>query len=131
MRTDNTPGCSIYVFTFRYVAVPLRISSVCRTIHAALTGSKARQREGVKEDLLLKAWSSLDRCWQDLDELRQIGTQDIIELEDMHRFIHGWQVSRAPPLSANFLSAFSRFPPGRYSFSSAVSRLLSAVPSTH
>lgn len=92
-RTDNSPGCSIYVFTFRYTALPLRISSVCRIVHTALTGPKARQTEGVKEELLHKAWGSLDRCWQDLEGLRQIGTADIIEVEDMERFIHGWQVS--------------------------------------
>ncbi|GJE90864.1 GAL4 and fungal transcription factor domain-containing protein [Phanerochaete sordida] len=91
-RTDNTPGCSIFVFTFRYVAVPLRISSVCRTIHAALTGPKAKQRDGVQEELLTKAWNSLDRCWHDLDGLREIGTAEIIEVDDMERFIHGWQI---------------------------------------
>ena len=92
------------MFTFRYVAVPLRISSVCRTIHAALTGPKARQSGGVKEDLLLNAWNSLDRCWQDLDDLRQIGTADIIEIEDMERFIHGWQVSRKASLLYGLVS---------------------------
>lgn len=80
------------MFTFRYIAVPLRISSVARIIHTALTGPKAKQTEGVKEDLLHEAWDSLDRCWHDLDDLRKIGTAKIIEVEDMERFIHGWQV---------------------------------------
>ena len=82
------------MFTFRYIAVPLRISSVCRIIHAALTGPKAKQREGVKEELLNKVWDSLDRCWQELEDLRKFGTGDLIEVEDMERFIHGWQVRR-------------------------------------
>ena len=92
-RQDNTPGCSIYVFTFRYSAIPLRISSVCRIVHIALTGPKARQTEGVREELLNKAWRSLEQCWQDLDGLREFGTAEIIEVQDMERFIHGWQVS--------------------------------------
>ncbi|KIP09099.1 hypothetical protein PHLGIDRAFT_126553 [Phlebiopsis gigantea 11061_1 CR5-6] len=91
-RTDSSPGFSIYIFTFRYVAVPLRISSVCRIIHTALTGPMAKQREGVKEDLLNKVWGSLDRLWQDLEDLRKFGTGEIIEVEDMERFIHGWQI---------------------------------------
>lgn len=90
---DNTPGCAIYAFTYRYLTLPLRISSICRLVHKALTGPHVRLAEMVKEDLLHKAWSSLDRCWQDLGDLRQVGTGDIIEVEDMERFIHGWQVS--------------------------------------
>ena len=73
--------------------MPLRISSVCRIIHTALTGPKAKQQDGVKEDLLNKVWGSLDRLWQDLEDLRKFGTGEIIEVEDMERFIHGWQVS--------------------------------------
>ena len=67
---------------------------MCRIIHTALTGPKAKQSEGVKEELLHKVWGSLDRLWQDLEELRKIGTAEIIEHEDMERFIHGWQVRR-------------------------------------
>ena len=120
-RTDNSPGCSIYLFTYRYVAVPLRISSVCRTIHAALTGPKAKKHAGVQEDLLTDAWGRLDRYWRDLDNLREIGTADIIEVDDMERFIHGWQVRCTSLLPDGFVSFLSRNALGRYSFSSAVS----------
>ncbi|THG99635.1 hypothetical protein EW026_g2735 [Hermanssonia centrifuga] len=91
-RGDKSPGSTIYAFTFRYVAQPIRISSVCRDIHAALTGPKARQREDVKEDLLQYVWDTLDQCWKELDDLRSVGTGEIIEVEDMERFIHGWQI---------------------------------------
>lgn len=51
-----------------------------------------RQADRVKEDLLNKAWDGLDNCWTDLDGLKGAHARDIIDIEDLERFIHGWQV---------------------------------------
>ena len=80
----------MYFFTMQYMSLPIRISAVCRTIHAALTGPLARQR--IREDLLHKAWDYLDQCWVDLDGLRGITGGELMQMEDLNRFIHGWQV---------------------------------------
>lgn len=97
---------------------------MCRIIHTSLTGPKAKQSDGVQEDLLHKVWGSLDRCWQDLEDLRKIGTAEIIEVEDMERFIHGWQVRRVSVSRKGTSLGFSRVPAGRFSFLSAVSVLV-------
>lgn len=91
-RQDGSPASELYLFTFRCTSIPVRISSVCRTIHAALTGPLARRTDLVKEDLLDKAWGGLDRCWSDLEELNNNHYGDMIDPEDLSRFIHGWQV---------------------------------------
>lgn len=75
------------------MGLPIQISSLCRAIHTALTGPKARQREDLKEELLQYVWDGLDRCWRELDALRNLALGVIIEAVDMERFIHGWQVS--------------------------------------
>lgn len=46
----------------------------------------------MKEDLLNIAWDGLDNCWTDLDGLKGAHARDIIDIEDLERFIHGWQV---------------------------------------
>ena len=74
------------------MGVPINISSLCRDIHAALTGPKARQRNELKEDMIQYVWDGLDRCWKELDGLRSATTGDAIDEVDMERFIHGWQV---------------------------------------
>ena len=72
--------------------LPIRISALCRDIHAVLTGPKARQKEDVKEDRLQYIWQHLASCWKELDELRTLQIGDAIAREDTERFIHGWQV---------------------------------------
>ncbi|KAJ3551148.1 hypothetical protein NM688_g4889 [Phlebia brevispora] len=91
-RRDDSQGSAAYDLTFRYMGLPIQISSLCRAIHAALTGPKARQREELKEELLQYVWEGLEKAWRDLDNLRNLPLGNIIEQEDMERFIHGWQI---------------------------------------
>ncbi|KAI8998747.1 hypothetical protein BD414DRAFT_408105 [Trametes punicea] len=88
---DSGPSAG-YAFAFRFATIPIRIASVCRDVHAALTGPKARQRDELDENKLQKAWDTLERCWGELDSLRHLGTCGIIQPEDVERFIDGWQI---------------------------------------
>ncbi|KAI0748006.1 hypothetical protein C8Q80DRAFT_1336908 [Daedaleopsis nitida] len=81
-----------YAFAYRFATIPIRIASVCRDVHAVLTGPKARQRDDIDEDSLQDAWDMLERCWRDLEGLRQFGAYDIVQMEDVERFIDGWQI---------------------------------------
>ncbi|TBU32375.1 hypothetical protein BD309DRAFT_879221 [Dichomitus squalens] len=91
LGNDGGPS-SAYAFAFRFATIPIRIASVCREVHAALTGPKARQREEIDEESLQDAWDRLERCWRDLDGLRQFGPYGIVQIEDIERFIDGWQI---------------------------------------
>ena len=91
-RADSSRQCVLYVSSHRYSEIPLRISAVCRNIHRSLTGPKARRRAEVDERSIDSAWTSLDRLWRDLDELRSNGIGGVLEMEDLERYIHGWQV---------------------------------------
>ena len=92
LGNDGGPS-SAYAFAYRFATIPIRIASVCRDVHAVLTGPKARQREEVDEDGLQDAWDTLERCWRELDGLRHFGTYGIVQADDVERFIDGWQVS--------------------------------------
>ena len=89
---DNSRECALYASSHRYSEIPLKISTVCRDIHGALTGPKARRRADVDERAIEIAWNSLDRLWRDLDDLRHNGMGGLLEMEDVERYIHGWQV---------------------------------------
>ncbi|KAI0341856.1 hypothetical protein BDW22DRAFT_1358742 [Trametopsis cervina] len=91
-RADGSRASDIYWFTSQCISIPGRISSVCRTINAALTGPMARRTDRVKEDVLKKAWAGLAKCWTDLDSLRSADPGGIIDRENLHRFVHGWQI---------------------------------------
>ncbi|KAI0646938.1 hypothetical protein C8Q79DRAFT_1046481 [Trametes meyenii] len=81
-----------YAFAYRFATIPIRIASLCRDVHTALTGPKARQREGLDEEKFEDIWMTLETCWRDLDSLRQLGTFGIVQAEDVERFIDGWQI---------------------------------------
>ncbi|OCH95495.1 hypothetical protein OBBRIDRAFT_788050 [Obba rivulosa] len=89
---DPSGESASYAFTYRYATIPIRIASVCRQVHAALTGPKARQSHDIDEDRLHDAWDVLDQCWKDFDGLRQFGTSPVVQAEDVERFIDGWQI---------------------------------------
>ncbi|KAI0374770.1 hypothetical protein BV20DRAFT_934666 [Pilatotrama ljubarskyi] len=91
LGNDAGPSAA-YAFAFRFANIPIRIASVCREVHAVLTGPKARHRDDLDEEKLQDAWDTLDRCWRDLDNLRQWGTRGIVQAEDVERFIDGWQI---------------------------------------
>ncbi len=92
LGNDGGPSSS-YAFAYRFATIPIRIASVCRDVHAVLTGPKARQRDDIDEDSLQDALDMLERCWRDLDGLRQFGAYGVVQMEDVERFIDGWQVS--------------------------------------
>ncbi|PCH38255.1 hypothetical protein WOLCODRAFT_130794 [Wolfiporia cocos MD-104 SS10] len=89
---DSLSTPALYTFSYRYATIPIRVSSVCREIHAALTGPKARRGHAVHEDKLHAAWETLDQCWNDFDSVRQLGTDGFVNAEDVERFIDGWQI---------------------------------------
>ncbi|CCM06228.1 uncharacterized protein FIBRA_08474 [Fibroporia radiculosa] len=89
---DNSGTSATYAFSYRYATVPIRIASVCRDIHAVLTGPKARQSHELDEDKLHDAWETLDQCWKSFDGLRQYGTDGFVQVEDVERYIDGWQI---------------------------------------
>ena len=123
---DNSRECALYASSHRYSEIPLKISTVCRDIHGALTGPKARRRADVDERAIEIAWNSLDRLWRDLDDLRHNGMGGLLEMEDVERYIHGWQVrisSASPDVSHGLLY---QPPCCRFSSFNAVS--LSAPP---
>lgn len=102
-----------YSYTYRYATAPIRLSSACRQIHAALTGPKAKRKEDVNERGLKDAWEALGRSWEEFEGLRHVGPVSspfrmpvygvcvliarlaqvgIIQTEDTERFVNGWQV---------------------------------------
>ncbi|KAH9854112.1 hypothetical protein C2E23DRAFT_726924 [Lenzites betulinus] len=90
--SDSGPS-AIYSFAYRLVTAPLRIATVCREIHAALTGPKPRQPDfDLDEDKLQDIWDSLETCWGVLENLRHTPTCGFIEPEDIDRFVDGWQI---------------------------------------
>ncbi|KAH8107020.1 hypothetical protein BXZ70DRAFT_885550 [Cristinia sonorae] len=90
-RSNGTKMFDTYNSTRRLLEIPLQIASVCRQINTYLTGPKARRLEVVNAAAISTAWNTLDRCWRELDDLRQ-WSMDIVEAEEMNRFIHGWQI---------------------------------------
>lgn len=81
-----------YQISYQYAKIPLRVSAVCRQIHAALTGPKSRQRNHVDANRIQNSWNSLTNCWDELETLRQLGTTEFLPPEEVERFINGWQV---------------------------------------
>lgn len=62
-----------YSYSYRYATAPIRLSSACRQIHAALTGPKAKRKEDVNEPGLKDAWEALGRSWEEFEGLRHVG----------------------------------------------------------
>lgn len=89
--TSGRPAAS-YAHAYRFADMPIRVSSICRKVHSALTGPRARQNDDVDEEKLLESWVALDRCWRELDDLRHYGLSGILQEEDIERFIDSWKV---------------------------------------
>ncbi|KAH9951307.1 hypothetical protein B0H21DRAFT_276431 [Amylocystis lapponica] len=81
-----------YAFAYRFATIPIRIASACRQVHTALTGPKARQCNDIDEERLFSTWDIFDQCWKDFEGLRQFGTHNFIQAEDIERFIDSWQI---------------------------------------
>ncbi|KAI0063471.1 hypothetical protein BV25DRAFT_434001 [Artomyces pyxidatus] len=81
-----------FEFAQCYANVALDLGSVCRKIHAVLTGPRARRCDQIDEQTMHEVWAALDKCWKDFDDLRKLGTSGNIQEEDVDRYIHGWQI---------------------------------------
>ncbi|KLO05903.1 hypothetical protein SCHPADRAFT_910706 [Schizopora paradoxa] len=81
-----------YSVAYRYSRTPAKLSRICRTVHALLTGMNARQMQEIDENSLRGAWDALAQSWDELDALRRVGTAGILQQEDVERFVHGWQI---------------------------------------
>ena len=82
-----------FSFVYQFAKIPLRLSTICRKVHATLTGPKARQSDGVDAVALHDTWSALSGAWEDLDAMRHFGVGDFIPPQEVERFIDGWQVN--------------------------------------
>ncbi|KAJ3774794.1 hypothetical protein EV361DRAFT_877488 [Lentinula raphanica] len=83
-------------------SIPLHLSSVCRKIHAVLTGAKATRRVelggGIDAEGMREIWEGLDRCWEKFEAVRRntsasaggsmVGDVDI----QTERFVSCWQI---------------------------------------
>jgi hypothetical protein len=60
--------------------IPLRINGICRRVHEVLTGTKAAKcAEGhglIEANGMREVWRDLDRCWRDLEVLKETILQD-------------------------------------------------------
>ncbi|KAI5122045.1 hypothetical protein M0805_006030 [Coniferiporia weirii] len=81
-----------YSLALRYAKTPVRLSSVCRQVHATLTGPKARQRGEIDASQLHDIWNSLGHAWEDLESLRHYPTGDFNQPLEVDRFVNGWQI---------------------------------------
>lgn len=82
-----------YSIVYHFAKTPIRLSTICRQVHAALTGPKARQRDQIDARRLREAWDGLEQAWEELEDLRQLPTANVMQPEDVNRFVNGWQVS--------------------------------------
>ncbi|THH06755.1 hypothetical protein EW145_g3862, partial [Phellinidium pouzarii] len=80
-----------YTLAIRYAKTPIRLSTICREIHAALTGPKARQCDEIDAVQLHGAWNDLGHAWDELENLRHLATGDFIQPQEVDRFVNGWQ----------------------------------------
>ncbi|KAF9072918.1 hypothetical protein BDP27DRAFT_1319641 [Rhodocollybia butyracea] len=101
---DGSPnsGTHPYLQVTHIFSTPLHLSSVCRKIHAVLTGVKATRRieegGGVDAEGMREVWEGLDRCWEEFEAIRRgsnasagssmAGDADI----QIERFVSGWQI---------------------------------------
>ncbi|KAL5490268.1 hypothetical protein ACEPAI_5101 [Sanghuangporus weigelae] len=83
---------AVFSYAYRYSKIPIRLSMICRQVHACLTGPKARQSNSIDASRLHEAWSDLANAWEALDALRQFGTDDFLQPQEVERFIDGWQI---------------------------------------
>ncbi|ELU40099.1 fungal zn(2)-Cys(6) binuclear cluster domain-containing protein [Rhizoctonia solani AG-1 IA] len=107
-----------YSYSYRYATAPIRLSSACRQIHAALTGPKAKRKEDVNEPGLKEAWEALSRSWEEFEGLRHVGPVSLSAPVDLFN-LTDYCCSRSGLSKQKTRSGLSMA--GRSSYSSAVS----------
>ncbi|KAG1726617.1 uncharacterized protein EDB91DRAFT_1165921 [Suillus paluster] len=64
-----------YLLSSHYFPLALAVSGVSRSVHAVLTGPRARRRTdagvAIREDSLMEIWDGLEQCWEDSESLRR------------------------------------------------------------
>ncbi|KIK63625.1 hypothetical protein GYMLUDRAFT_83637 [Collybiopsis luxurians FD-317 M1] len=95
-------GIHPYLQITHLFSIPLHLSSVCRKVHAILTGAKAARRAeeggGIDAEGMRDVWEGLDRCWEEFEAVRRstgaspggtiMGDVDI----QVERFVSCWQI---------------------------------------
>ncbi|KII88691.1 hypothetical protein PLICRDRAFT_162020, partial [Plicaturopsis crispa FD-325 SS-3] len=83
----------------RLFSAPLHLASVCRQVHSALTGPKARRRVEVSDEVMVDIWEGLAQSWEEFENIRRTGAggvgfniSDTMTPEDADKFVSGWQV---------------------------------------
>jgi len=83
-----------FIITARLFSLPLRLSAICRKVHAVLTGREAHRRAErglpIDSDGLQEVWDGLDACWDDFDAIRRSAIG--ISGEEVERYIGSWQI---------------------------------------
>ena len=88
------PDASLFILTTR---LTLNLSTVCRRIHAILTGPKAHRSpvDSLDENGLRGIWEGLERCWDEFVAARRniLGAGSItIGSISIGRFVSNWQI---------------------------------------
>lgn len=76
-------------------SIPLHLGTVCRRVHAVLTGPKATRNAEetglVNAHAIYDIWEELDHCWESFDALRR--AQLLPEGgSDIDQFVSAWLV---------------------------------------
>jgi len=81
-------------------SAPLKLSNVCRRIHAVLTGIKATRRAEdhglIDASGMREIWRDLDRCWQELETMNRapLENDSIVRRIEISQYVSAWQVGR-------------------------------------
>ncbi|KAF5391806.1 hypothetical protein D9757_001781 [Collybiopsis confluens] len=97
--SSPSSGTHPYLQITHLFSIPLHLSSVCRKVHANLTGVKAARKaeegRGIDAEGMRDIWEGLDRCWEEFEAVRRsasssagVGDVDV----QVERFVSGWQI---------------------------------------
>lgn len=105
-HTSNADDCGgphpsshrSYIQLMHATSAPLKLSNVCRRIHAVLTGIKATRR--AEDHGLIDAagmreiWRDLDRCWQELATMNRAPFENdsIVHRIEISQYVSAWQI---------------------------------------
>ncbi len=85
-----------YLQVTHLFSIPLHLSSVCRKVHAVLTGAKAARKAeegaGVDGEGMREVWEGLERCWGEFEELKRPNGMESETDAQVERFASAWQV---------------------------------------